>query len=169
MKSHLARIVCALSVLVAGCATTRNNLTLDCVGPQPSATATPNSTEGTLVVYSACLPNADFDRRDNYRPEYSDYRILDAQGRPRQMVNNNTGTIFQGPIPVKLPPGQYRIVARANEYGYVSVPVQVVAGKITVVHLEGGSSWGNQPGFNATNSVRLPDGEVIGWRATDSP
>jgi hypothetical protein len=66
---------------------------------------------------------------------------------------------------VELPAGTYRIIAQANGYGFVTVPVTVVAGHETILHLEGGDRWPNPRAFNQSNAVRLPDGEVVGWKS----
>ena len=149
--------------LLAGCATARNEVVLDCVGPQPAA-ASANSTSGTLLVYSAYRVGADFDSRDARRPEYSDYRILSADGQLLQAVHNNSGTVLQDAVPVTLAPGQYRVRARANGYGYVIVPVVIEAGRKTVLHLDG-DSQSDMAGLNQANAVRLPDGQLVGARA----
>jgi len=60
----------------------------------------------------------------------------------------------------------YRIVAAANGYGMVTVPVTIAAGQTTILHLQGGSTWPNQAAFNQTNAVRLPDGGIVGWKST---
>jgi hypothetical protein len=150
--------------LLTGCATARNEIVLDCVGPQPAAAASANSTSGTLLVFSAYRIGADFDSRDARRPEYSDYRILSADGRLFQTVHNNSGTILQDAVPVTLPPGQYRVRARANGYGYVIVPVVVEAGRKTVLHLDGDNK-SDMAELNQANAVRLPDGQLVGARA----
>ena len=82
-----------------------------------------------------------------------------------QRVHNNSGTILQDAVPVALPPGKYNVVARANGYGYVTVPVMILAQQNTILHLEGGGFWPNESAFNHTNAVLLPDGVVIGWKA----
>jgi hypothetical protein len=107
--------------------------------------------------------NADFNTQDRYRQEYSDYRIYSADGQLRQRVHNDTGTALGSPVTVRLPPGQYRVVARANGYGTVTVPVVIATGGTTVIHLEGGN-WPDKAAFNETNAVRLPDGRIVGWR-----
>jgi hypothetical protein len=48
---------------------------------------------------------------------------------------------------------------------YVSIPVMIVAQQNTILHLEGGGFWPNESAFNQTNAVRLPDGQIIGWKA----
>ena len=48
--------------------------------------------------------------------------------------------------------------------GYVTIPVIIAARENTLLHLEGGGSWPDESAFNQTNAVRLPDGQVVGWR-----
>jgi hypothetical protein len=168
MKTFAAVTLISTSALLSGCATGNNGLTLDPVGPplaQPTATI---STNGTLVVYSAYEVNADFNARDPYRPEYSDYKIFTGGGKLLQKVHNNSGTILQDPVSVELPPGKYHVVARANGYGYLMIPAVVEPNQTTVLHLEGGDAWPHKSGFNQTNAVRLPDGRIVGWRASSN-
>jgi len=140
MKTFLTSNIIAAGVLLAGCATDKSGIALDAVGPVPAQSAAVSSTSGTLVVYSAYEVNADFNSRDPYRPEYSDYRIFTADGKLLQRVHNNSGTILQDPASVELPAGKYHVIARANGYGYVTVPVIVEAQQSTILHLEGGGS-----------------------------
>jgi len=123
------------------------------------------STNGTLLVYSAFRRNADFNSRDPNRPEYSDYEIFSPDGQLQQRVHNNTGTILQDAASVTLPAGKYQIKARANGYGFVTVPVIIAEQQNTILHLEGGGFWPDESAFNQTNAVRLPDGLIIGWKA----
>jgi len=150
---------------LSGCARDRIGMVLGPVGPAPVQISASNSANGTLVVYSAYEVNADFNARDPYRHEYSDYRVFSADGNLLQRVHNNSGTILQRAQPVVLPAGTYRVTAQANGYGLVTVPVVIRAGCDTIVHLEGGAIWPAQSGFNRTNAVRLPEGEIVGWKA----
>jgi len=164
MKTFFTLLAIAAGALLSGCATGKNGLALDTVGPplpQPTAAI---STNGTLVVYSAYEVNADFNARDPNRPEYSDYKILTTDGKLLQRVHNNSGTILQDPVSVELQPGKYNVVARANGYGYLTIPVIIAAQQNTILHLEGGGSWPDESAFNQTNAVRLPDGQIIGWK-----
>jgi hypothetical protein len=165
MRTFLALSAMIAGAFLPGCATGKNGLVLDTVGPTPSEIAGAPSTNGTLVVYSADEVNADFNSRDPYRPEYSDYKIYNADGKFLRRVHNDSGTILQGPVSVELPTGKYRIVARANGYGYITVPTVVGANQTTILHLEGGGAWPDTSAFNQTNAVRLPDGRIVGWRA----
>jgi hypothetical protein len=166
MKTHFTLTPILAVALLSGCTTGKNGLALDTVGPppfQPLATSS-TLTNGTLVIYSAFRRNADFNALDPYRPEYSDYKIFATDGKLLQRVHNNSGTILQDPVSVELSPGKYDVFARANGYGFVTVPVQLAAQQNTILHLEGDGFWPNVSVFNQTNAVRLPDGQLIGWR-----
>ncbi len=150
-------------VLLSGCLSGRNGLVLDRVGPsdQPAETG---SSAGLLVVYSAYDLNASFMDRNSRERVHSDYELFAGNGQLLQRVHNNTGTLLQDPVTVVLPPGKYIVVARANGYGRVTVPVAVQKKKVTILHLEGGGFWPDESAFNQTNAVRLPDGVIVGWR-----
>lgn len=166
MKLFIPLLAVTAGALLTGCAT-HHPLTLETVGParfQPM-TLDATTTTGSLMVYSAYRRNADFNALDSRRPEYSDYKIFAADGTLLQRVHNNSGTMLQDPVAVALPSGKYTVIARANGYGYVTVPVMIAAQQTTVLHLEGGVVWPEQSAFNQTNAVRLPDGQVAGWRA----
>jgi hypothetical protein len=164
MKTHCTLALLAAGVMLAGCASNDNHLVLGAVGPSAPMSATVPSNNGTLVVYSAYKRNADFNSRDPLAQEYSDYRIFTADDKALRDVHNNSGTIDQGPLAVELAPGNYRVVARANGYGYVTVPVVIEAKQTTVLHLDGGA-WPDNSSSDPANAVRLPDGHIIGWKA----
>jgi hypothetical protein len=164
MKTFFILAVVTAGAILSGCTTDHKNLALDRVGPSMVQSRPAGSTNGILLVYSAYGVNASFSARDPYRPRYSDYTILSADGGLLQQVHNNSGAILQDAVPVELPPGQYNVRARANGYGFVTVPVTIGARQTTVLHLEGGSSWPDESVFNQTNAVRLPNGQIIGWR-----
>jgi hypothetical protein len=157
-------IVTATGALLSGCATC-NGLALDTVGPLLPQPPAANSPDGILIVYSAYEANADFNSRNPDLPEYSDYKILTADGKPLQRVRNNSGTILQDPVSVELPPGKYQVIACANGYRNLIVPVMIETQQSTVLHLEGGGFWSGESAFSQTNAVRLPDGQIIGWKA----
>jgi len=150
---------------LTGCATGNHTLMLDTVGPVRPPWNTADTTKGRLTVYSAYAVTADFNDRDTRRPEYSDYKICDADGQLLQRVHNNSGTILQTPVAVLLTPGKYQVLAYANGYGAVTIPVMIAAQQTTLLHLEGGNPWADESVFNETNAVRLPDGQIVGWRA----
>ena len=167
MKALLMLNIVAADILLAGCASdNRNKVALDTVGPAPAQTpAIGPSTNGNLAVYSAYRRTPDFDTRDPYRPEYSDYRIYNVDGKFLRNIHNDSGTFLQDPASVPLVPGKYRIVARANGFGFITVPILIEAGQSTVLHLEGGDPGVDASGFSQTNAVRLPDGQIVGWRS----
>jgi hypothetical protein len=139
-------------------------LKLDSVGPQTRLPVA-SQNEGALVVYSAFeTGQTDTDPPDGLR-QHSSYRVFADDGLMLQTVINRLGGWGEDPTSVPLAPGRYRIEALANGYGLVSVPVVIAAGQVTTIHLEGSASWPNPGAFNAANSVRLPDGEVVGWKA----
>lgn len=141
---------------------------MDTVGPVQATAVPESSTTGTLVVYSAYEVNADFNSRNPNVPEYSDYKILDTDGKLIQRVHNVTDDSIQGPMPVELPAGKYNIVAHSNGYGYVTIPVIIGTRQNTILHLEGDGSWSDESAFNQTNAVRLPDGQIVGWKAASN-
>jgi hypothetical protein len=167
MKMGFVLSVVTVSALLSGCAT-GNSLVLGTVGPIPAQTAVGNSSNGTLVVYSANKVNADFNMRDPNGHEYSDYVIFTTDGKILQRIHNNSGTFLQDPAQVELPPGKYRVVARANGYGHATVPVIIASQQTTVLHLEGDFHWPDESVFNQTNAVRLPDGNIVGWKSASS-
>ena len=154
---------------LSGCATGNGGLAVETVGPLSTrpALAISSPSNGLLLVYSAFRRNADFNSRNPYAQEYSDYEILTPDGQLFRKVHNNSGTMSQDAVPVELPPGKYQVSARANGYGVVKIPVVVVAQRSTVLHLEGGDAWPAGAAFNSTNTVRLPNGLVIGPKAAD--
>jgi hypothetical protein len=161
---NLIAIVALGGVSLAGCTTGKQGVALDTVGPSLFQPALSYSINGTLVVFSAYDSNPSFINRNSRSPVYSDYNILTKNGRPLERVHNNTGTLLQDPVAVELPSGKYQVIALANGYGRVTIPVVVEAGRTTMIHLEGGGFWPDESLFNETNAVRLPDGLVVGWR-----
>ena len=167
MKKFFCPILFPVIGLLTGCALQHDSPTMGMVGPEPVKPAAPISTNGTLLVYSATEVNADFAARDPDHPQYSDYSIYTPAGQKLQRVHNNMDDLDQSVVPVTLPPGEYVIHAHANGYGEVQVPVLIAINQATVLHLEGGNHVPNTLNGNAKNFVRLPDGEIIGWRAND--
>jgi len=156
---HIVAFFVALALL-QGCASNQNHLVLDPVGPPPGRVANEGST-GRLIVYSAFDVHAHFND-GSYKRSYSDYKIFSQDRRYLQPVHNDANGFSKGPKVIELSQGHYRVVARANGYGWVTIPVLVEAGKVTTVHLEGGRTWGPMDQLS-TNAVRLPDGRIAGW------
>ena len=134
--------------LAAGCSSYQGGTVLAPVGPIPSsgaisrsatgqpAVGTPAIGDGSLVVYSAYEVNPDFDDWYLVHPQYTDYQILTETGKPVKFVHNNSGSPLQDPARVELPAGKYRVEARANGYGRVTVPVMIAPHQLTTVNLE---------------------------------
>ena len=157
-------LILVTGALISGC-TSENGLVLDPVGPPPLQRSAVNSKKGTLLVYSAYDVGGNWNGRDPDRPVHSNYQIFSRDGNLLRSVHNDSGTLQQDPVPVELPAGKYRVIANANGHGEVTIPVIIEAQQTTLLHLEGGGSWSNGMESNPTNVVRLPDGQMVGWRA----
>ena len=166
MKTSIVLIVGAAAISLSGCVSRKDGLVLDPVGP-PVAQPLVASASGSLIVFSALDVHAPDLSDDDYRQRYTDYEIFSTSGKPLQTVHNDIWRAFDQPTKVELPAGSYRIVARANGCGKITVPVVIVTHKVTEIHLEGGAAWPDKNAFTSGNAVRLPDGRVIGWRAVD--
>ncbi len=155
-------ILLILAACVCGCASPKKQLVLAPVGPAPDVSTAPGF-EGTLVVYSA--PDSSFDPNGSpYRDRYTPYRVLSADGREEvRTVRNDDGRLLGSPEKVQLPIGHYQVLARANGYGPVTVPVLIKAHQVTTVHLEGAHWWPRNSGILDASPVRLPRGEIVGW------
>ena len=153
-----------LTALLCGCASPRQGIVLAPVGPPPHS-AQSRSGSGVLIVFSALSAAPNF-QSSPYHRTYTDYRVLSADGSELvQEVRNDTGKLLEGPNRVELPVGRYQILARANGYGNVTVPVVIRANQVTTLHLEGSPWWSKSSGILEANPVRLPNGEIVGWRA----
>jgi len=163
MKSLLICAASALLLVMTGCISEREHLVLDPVGPA-RASAPEKSSEGFLMVYSAYEAGAHFYSRKYDGREFSDYSIFDTNGQLIRNVHNSTDSIIEEPATVSLPPGQYKVIARSNGYGDVTVPVVIERDQQTVIHLEGGGTGAEFAGANPNETVRLPDGRIVGYR-----
>ena len=164
MRIFASLISALATVFFVGCAS-GNDLTLGTIGPQLPQPAGVSTATGSLVVYSAFETGAAFNSRNESGQSYSDYKIFTSEGRLLQQVHNDSGTMELSPVAVRLTPGKYTVVAQANGYASVTVPVIIAAHQSTILHLEGGGVWSGESAFNQTNSVRLPDGMVVGWKS----
>jgi len=164
MKTYYTIVLLTAATLWSSCASGQHGLTLNPVGPPPVQASAP-SDNGTLVVFSAFEVTAVTPGDYEHRRHYSDYKIFSPDGKLLQIVHNDSNTVLREATRVKLPAGTYRVVARANGYGMVTVPVVIEKNEVTTVHLEGGGSWPNESAFTQANTVRLPDGQIVGWRA----
>ena len=130
------------------------------VGPAP---VLPGRREGRLLVYSATY--APTLEQSEY-PRHTNYTIATANDKVIERVTNATGSFFSQPASVALPSGEYHVRAQYDRGGFVVVPVVIEPGKTTVVDLDGEAL--SQHLDTHSDKVRLPDGHVVGWRATSS-
>ncbi len=131
-------------------------LVLGPIGPQPPAVKTTDRV-GLLVVYTALEPNDN----DYEHPRHASYRIYGHKGDLVRAVRNATGFFAQQPETVRLAPGDYTVIAPAENYGTVRLAVVVKGGQTTVAYLDGR----RVPGGDALDWVCLPNGNRVGWRA----
>jgi hypothetical protein len=178
LRPGLAGLCVALAAAVSGCAGSHQKLVLDTVGPAPAAAPGTGSGTGLLVVLSAreAIPQFDplhdcsafdhwaADEGVGYTWDYTGYKILNADGRRLRSVHNNVGNGVPHPEQIELPPGRYHVLADSAGYGRIKVPVAIVGGQTTVLHLDSNDFRPQNDGLSATNSVRLPNGNIIGWR-----
>ena len=115
---------------------------------------------GYLQVFSATETHQVGDDTTYY--PHTGYSILSGSGTMLTYVVNHIGTTDESPTVIRVPPGRYQIVAEANGYGRVTVPVVIRPGRTTTIHLE--RNWKPVPATDGT-VVRLPHGEAVGWRS----
>jgi hypothetical protein len=164
MKAFPVHSGLLVAVLICGCASFHRALVLGPVGPSPQPSSG-SGQEGFLQVFSAFDPTPGFSGSP-YHYYYTDYRVLSNDGSQLiKQVHNNSGKLLEGPKRVELPAGAYRVLARANGYGVVTVAVVIRPGQVTAVHLEGGTWWPASSPIFQSNPVRLPHGQIVGWRA----
>ena len=95
--------------------------------------------------------------------QHTDYTIYNLQGDRVEHVFNPVGHYENAPSVTSLPPGKYMVVARAQGYLRVNVPVLIEAGRTTRVHLD--ARWHAPPNTPASELVQMPNGYQVGWRA----
>jgi len=167
MKSILKvcfAVAAPVLVSLSGCASGREPLMLGEVGP--AAVVPPASPQGgTLRVYSAFETGPLSPSVPENINQHTQYTISTEGGEPLRTVANRAGPWGEEPESVLLPPGHYQVEALANGNRYVKVPVLIVTGRITSVHLDNGASRDGLDAVNPADAVRLPGGQVVGWRA----
>jgi hypothetical protein len=164
MKPCYTIVLLTAATLWSGCAFGPRDMVLERVGPSPASVAD-NNGEGSLVVYTAYDVSAPSIGDYEHRHHYTNYKILTDDGKLLQTVHNDVGTSVRQAAQVNLPAGTYRVVANANGYGTVTVPLVIGSNRLTVVHLEGGATWPDMSAGDQASAVHFPDGEIVGWRA----
>ena len=153
------RTFIALAGLVAGAGCAHiQPLTLDePIGPLNSQGSEPD--RGSLVVYSDTEANPD----DPEYSSHSSYTLYTADGKLVRKVDNRSSSFGMSAVTLALAAGQYKVVARALDYGLVTAPVIVQEGRTTVVDLN--QEVLPQSRTARGNWVRLPNGTIVGSRS----
>jgi hypothetical protein len=114
------------------------------------------------------LWNNDFGKNDFlYEPAHSDYTISTQDGKILERVRNARDPNDPQPAVVPLPPGIYEVKAKARDFGVVTIPVVVEAGKLTRVNLQRGQNP-VVASVARSNAVLLGGSRIVGWQANSS-
>jgi len=137
-KTLLALSLSGLAILPAG-AIAATPLTLAPVGPDNSS-APVRSATGGLRVFSGFDPNTA--SVDDTKPfQNAAYEVRTTDGVLVQTVPNVYGLrAGDQPPTIELAAGSYRVTAWSAKHGLVTVPVTIMGGRLTAVHLEAGKS-----------------------------
>lgn len=153
-------LLLATSVFAASCTVAPPTMVHETVGPRGAVTGTENA--GYLTVYSSTTWETGDD--EGSKLVYTDYDVNLANGTPYTHVANGG----EDPDRITLPVGAYTIVARSENSGMVSVPVEIETGQLTVLHLDQKRDSKNAfAGIDESHLVRLPNGQAIGIRARE--
>lgn len=156
---HALLMGAAASWLLTGC--TSAPVILSPVGPGPAGQAV-KSSMGYLRVFSATEKSIPLASDDSTLFNlHSGYDIQNKSGQTLQFVSNHASNMDEWPDLVALPAGIYHVVARSSCCGQIAVPVLIVEGKTTAVHLD--RDWLPPASVPASRLVFLPDGEAVGW------
>ena len=162
-KLLLLSLFSALLLLTSCSHVSPTTVTSAVVGPPPPAVAGP---AGTLMVYTAAPKKQPAGAIEGF-PVHSDYELRNRAGQELRVVRNRAGAFGDKPALVSLPVGNYQITAAAGKkHKPVTLEVVIVANQTTAVHLDGDKSWPVGVTDPEQQLVRLPTGEIIGWRAT---
>jgi len=145
----------ALTAVLTGCATAP--VALAPVGPNPNGPQY-SGNNGQLLVYSALIGRVEGDNPTWH--QHMNYTIYNQQDMRVMHVINKTGYYARAPRLVSLPPGNYLVKAEASDFTSVEVPVVIVSGRITRVHLDG--TW-HPTTTGQVGLVDLPTGDPVGW------
>ncbi len=146
---------------------TQPALVLQPVGPPASGVSLgelDSRSEGFLKVFTA-TEIRQVGNESKYYP-HTDYMIYNTNGTVFQYVENSLDATDETPALVSLPAGLYRIRAQDDDYGRVIVPVLIQPWRTTKVYLESRANESSEH-LKPTDCVLLPDGRIVGWRATE--
>ncbi len=102
-----------------------------------------------------------------YEPAHSDYTICTQDGKVLKHVRNSRDPNDTQPAMVPLAPGKYEVKAQTRDWGVITVPVVVEAGKPTIVNLQRGQNPVVES-VARSNAVSLDGYLIVGWRAKGS-
>src|SRR5204863_1369676 len=125
----------AMFVALALLGTTRGNETGKTAPAQAQAA---QLSQGSLEVYSA---TDEFNDGGSLYYPHSSYAIYAPDGKLFKNVENHISGTDEIPEIVALPVGSYTVVAQAEKYGYVRVPVAIKDGQRTILDLD---IWGSK-------------------------
>jgi hypothetical protein len=128
----------------------------------PQAMSAPGTAGvGELVVYSATFAPT---LEEGEYPAHTDYTVATVDDRVIERVTNRVGSFDESPAMVRLGSGEYHVRAQYGQGGFVVVPVEIEARKITTIDLDGRPMpVGASAGGEAADPIQLPGGSVIGW------
>lgn len=161
MKSVPLTLGMVLTALLMGCAS--KPMALNPVGPDPLGPEQ-FSDNGRLEVYSAISGHTEGNNPTWY--QHTGYYIYNQSGERLRYIDNKRGHYERAPMVVKLPPGKYVVKAKAKDYFWVNIPVEIKAGKLTEVHLD--NSWQPESDTAANEIVTAPAGYPVGWSVAAS-
>ncbi|MGD0060955.1 MAG: hypothetical protein ABSD58_16185 [Verrucomicrobiia bacterium] len=162
MNNRLAAwLIAGILPLMASCAASRDLVVIGPVGPGP-LTADELAPTGYLKVYTATEDHND--GNVHYFP-HTGYTVYSEDGTTVvKNVRNAIGIHDEDPSLVQLPAGTYVVLGEVENGGVVKVAVVIQPGQLTKVDL--GSDWKQRTAAgNAADWVRLPNGQIVGWRA----
>ena len=153
LKTKISILIGSVAVLAAGCASQPVVLTSS-VGPAP-INREDSYGKGGLQVFTE-TDTQQVGEGTFYYP-HTDYDILIDASQRLKNVPNHRGPMDENPTVVTLPAGKYQV-----RYRGVTVPVNIAAGRTTVVHLDG--DWHPPANVSSNEIVYLPNGEAVGWQ-----
>ena len=101
---------------------------------QPAISGQPHGTSvGYLEVHSATEPSPGTEGIFYF--VHTGYRIYGPNGQLVKWVENHDNESDEAPQKIELAPGTYTVWGQSEKGGYVSVPVQIKSGRVTVASL----------------------------------
>jgi hypothetical protein len=167
MKSTLLPcVIAAVLGLIAGCVTDPARVSVPAVGPlagTPPGNLSPG--KGTLVLFTQAEPYNDGKAPSTLKALGS---IYTPSGKLVERFPNVPITPESPAREFNLPAGEYLVSVPTPGYGQVTVPVVIVAGQQTPLHLTR-LGMRNNDALPEIDLSRLPDGRIVGRRAYPPP